>query len=232
MCADAVIVLEAVRRTSGFFLWILWPSLGCTHMVSRCSTHFFKKMMTMTIRHTCSNFYFKAVSEQYLENVFRYTGIDFRYTGIDRKIYLKKNIFWVSCLFCVPRWYVHHYFRRGEAACHSSFLMASFRIFWSGIMYQWWRTKCKQGLRYWSCCFWHGWDFYEDRLNIFVAHHHSSTPFLQIFCLFCFFSLDSQSEAPLLKSRDGKSRKSESLIIAMLTDQGVIGGQITCTSGY
>lgn len=66
VCADAVIVLEAVRRTSGFFLWILWPSLGCTHMVSRCSTHFFKKMMTMTIRHTCSNFYFKAVSEKYL----------------------------------------------------------------------------------------------------------------------------------------------------------------------
>lgn len=36
----------------------------------------------------------------------------------------------------------------------------------------------------------------------------------------------------MLKSRDGKSRKIESLIIAMLTDQGGIGGQITCTLGY
>lgn len=193
-------------------------------MVSRCSTQFFKKMMTPWPSGTHAAI---SILELFQSNTFKMCSPPL---GLIEKYILKKRsfeflVFSVSLVGTFISSFT-------EEKQHSWFLMASFRIFWSGTMYQWWRTKCKQALRYRSCSFWHGWDFYEDRLIIFASHHHSSTPFLQIFCIFCFFSLDSQSEAPILKSRDGKSRKSESLIIAMLTDQGGIGGQITCTSGY
>lgn len=66
MCADAVIVVEAVRRTSGFFMNFVTQFRVHACGVQVLNTLFQENDDSMTIRQTCNNFYFKAVSEQYL----------------------------------------------------------------------------------------------------------------------------------------------------------------------